>query len=258
MKKGNSIIIIILIIMILGLAGYIAYDKIILEKENTEVEEKETKEEIEENKTLDINDNIVVGLFNKFRVDNACYKQNMTLEQNVERLRLTYDNISEEIIETKTCAEIGKVQNENHNYCGGMSQAMMDTYAQGGEAFEKATLENTTRTISAKAIEAKYKELFGEDAEYKAEAFGIGTTATPVCHTMEYIADKGLYAAFSCEGGGTCGPATQKIVSAEIKDEILTMVTKYNHMDKDETITYEFKKDPTYGYVFKKMTRSGN
>ena len=257
MKKNTAIV--ILVIIVLGLVGYIVYDKITAESRYKCLIDDSEKAETVENKNLDINDDIVVELFNTFRIDNACYKKNISFDKNTERLRLAYESIQSSIFETKQCSDIGVTTGENGSFCGSLHEPnIMNAYIQGGQALENALQSNMTKTISSKAIEAKYKKLFGADSTYKTESFGIGPTdADPVCFYMNYIDNKDLYAEFTCEGGGTCALGKQEIVSAKLNDGTITMETKYTLPDGDEqTITYEFTKDSSYGFVFNKMKRS--
>lgn len=66
-KNGNIIIIVLLVIVILGLGGYIVYDKVLNKEEKNIVVDKKDKAEVKEEKveSLDIYDDLVRGLVGK-------------------------------------------------------------------------------------------------------------------------------------------------------------------------------------------------
>lgn len=81
MKKGNIVVIVILILIILGLGGYLVYDKVISkDSNNTKSNTLEVKEEETEDvsKNLELNDSIVVAADKK--IDNYVFNCGETLD----------------------------------------------------------------------------------------------------------------------------------------------------------------------------------
>lgn len=243
---GNALGMALVVIIIL--VAYICYDKGIILNDNqptpTPVADKKQKEKEEQKeaqeKTLDIQSNIVQNLYAIFRFDQACY---MTVDglnhSNLVRLRIAYDNISKQNIKTIACTQLA-AQKSPYEECGG---------GQGGY----------TSYVTADIVEAKVHELFGSDYQVNHESFGtVGHTVQPQGIYMRYEAASKLYAEFTDPAGGTCGgESSQKIVSASTKGDELYLVTTLNHpRDGQHQLTYTFRKDKTNGnYVFVKVAQ---
>ena len=263
-KSGSIVVIIILLLLVLVLVGYIVYDKMVVKENATEIKE-ETKAEIEE---LNIDDDLVVKLFNIFRMDKSCYLSVDGLNNdNLTRLRIAYDNCPISSFGHGECKDFEKDKN---GFCGKMNELMLKAYNEKDQAkFDEYEKANWTETLDAKILEAKYHELFGSGAPFKNESFGIGATAEPTCYFMKYNETINKYGEFLCEGGVSCLNKSQTITKATKQNDTLTITTELkledrvmleNNVELDNTpmiITYEFQKDEKLeSYAFVKATES--
>ena len=242
--KGGFVVVIVILLLICGLMGTficLNWEKI-FDKDSTVVSSTKQKNNDIKGKTstkeeLDINSALVQGLYDTFK-DSTCYMNvNGLNSDNKVRLRVAYDNISRINIGSSSCSEL-PATNDLGGSCG---------------------TGHTTHTITAKVLENKYHELFGTDSEFKNESFGTGHTADPQCYSMTYFADKGLYAEYNCEGGGTCATSKQTLVSAYKESDKLYIITdyknEYEYGDTVKKVIYQFKKDNILGnYVYEKGT----
>lgn len=262
--KGNSgkiliIALVVAVIIILGLIGYICYDKGIILKQNLKEDNK--VEDIsdhskDEEQVVDIHSDLIQNLYSIFRLDKSCYMGIDELNNsNLVKLRVAYENISKQNI---TSVECSKLELSESAYCGSMNGLMSEAYSNGDmKKFKEYEQQNYTDSISAYLIESKVHQLFGSDYNVYHESFGTGIAVNPSCYFMKYDKDNNLYAQFNCEGGGTCAPSSQELVKASKKGEELYLVTKLTDLNGVQTkATYTFKNDQKNGnYVFVKITK---
>ena len=113
-KKSSPLIpvLIVLVVLVLGLGGYLLYDKVFADKNNKKQElqqEKEDQQEttiVEEKQELDINDSTVQKLFNTFRGDHFAFISKLA-NNNMAKLRFVYENISKtDYFETILCTKV--------------------------------------------------------------------------------------------------------------------------------------------------------
>ena len=131
-KKGNGglvVLVIILLLLCIGMGAFIfiSKDKIITKKENNGTESSGI---ISTEKTdLDVNDAIVINLFNIFRLDNSCYMNVKDLNsKNITRLRIASDNLTTGL-QTIECSKVGGMY--EGRYCGSnpfADKEMSDAY----------------------------------------------------------------------------------------------------------------------------------
>lgn len=255
-STGKTIAIIILTILLFGSIGYIGY----ISKSNIPLKE-DTKviKKIEKEEELDINNDLVQSLFNIFRLDNACYMSVDGLNHNnLIKLRLAYNNLSDDSFSSVYCSEIGANEAVNRSYCGMMTDEMSNAYGAGNiSKFNELTKNNYTTSLDANILRRKVRELFGSNFKVKDEDFGISHIVEPECYLMHYDKEKDLYAEYYCEGGGTCGGAIkQTLKSATKTGEKIQIVTDLMNEESNKLtkVTYYFKFDQqNYHYVFDKV-----
>lgn len=269
-KKSNTGLIIFICILLLACGSMGAFifmnkDKIFV-KEGTEQSESQVKENATK-EDIDINSSLVTNLFNVFRVDKACYMNVKDLNNtNYTRLRLAYDNlfVPDEMV---ACSKVGVTYKES--FCGNNfwgDEEISNAYSNDKAKFNKLLEERvSTKALNPKYLKAKFEELFGTDAEYKDEDFGVGHLATPTCYIMHYDEKNGIYAQYNCEGGGTCGGTPQTLSKAYKEGDKLYIETNYQDFEgildearkisKGKTkIIYVFKKDKiNSNYVLEKV-----
>lgn len=259
-NTGLKVTIVVLAILVIALGGFIAYDKFIA-KDSIKTEESkkegnnEDTEEKEKSETVDINSTLVQNLYGIFRLDKSCYINIDNLNNNnLVKLRLAYENISKQNIESIECS---KLELSDSAYCGSMNGLMIEAHGAGNMTkFREYEKQNYTDSISANLIEAKVHELFGNDYEVKHESFGTGHVIEATCYFMKYDTNNSLYAQFNCEGGGTCALYHQELVSASKKGDKLYIVTtlKDPEGNNPKTVTYTFKTDKlNNNYAFEKV-----
>ena len=259
-KKGNGglvVLVIILLLLCIGMGAFIFIkkDKIISKNET-----KSSSSTSTEKTDLDVNDAIVINLFNIFRLDRSCYMNVKDLNsKNITRLRLASDNLTTEsqMIE---CSKVGGMY--EGRYCGSnpfADKEMSDAYNLDDKTkFTKLVEERmNTEIINPKELKAKYLQLFGSDADYKDEDFGTGHSAETSCGIMHYDQKNHIYAQYNGECGGTCATGKQEVTKSFKESDKLTIETKYENEAAgiNSNVTYEFKFDNKIGnYVFVKVT----
>lgn len=269
-KGGLVVIIIILLLLCCAMGALLFLNKDVLlekyfnktettEEENTDNKESEEKEEIEE---IDIKSAIVINLFNTFRMDKACWMTPDGLNKdNKVKLRLAYESVIDNY-DMIPCSKVGGTI--SGSYCGGdfwgdkeISNAYLDS---DKTRFTQLIEERVqTRSIKQEVLKAKVLELFGNNYDYKDEDFGTGHEVEARCHLMHYVPSEGVYAAYGCEGGGTCSGKEQEVTKAYKQGENLYIETNYKTYEneaKTEKVTYEFQKDKVNSnYAFVKVTK---
>lgn len=254
--KGLIIVIILLVLIILGLVGYICYDKGIILKPKQVA----TTNKVNNKEELDINSGLVTNLFNIFRLDNLGYKgvyEDTINNSNLAKLRIAYENIAiKDLNRYFPCSDL-EFLNETA-YCGEMNNEMSEAYKnQDMQKFEEAEKENFSESISADIMEAKIRELFGSDYQIKHESFGTLYCSTePSCDYMKYDQKNNAYVHFYGECGCAGGAEKEKLISAYKKDNQLVInaeIIEPNDASKSK-VTYTFKKDAINdNYVFEKV-----
>lgn len=186
-KKGAGFLIIIvaLLIALLGLGGYLIYDKFIApEEDNKKTEEKEKKEEKKEEKEVALNDNAIeTQLKTSINILEKLEFLGDDVNHYSRKGDIYYKNIKNEEIKdgVKLYAVLNSVYYDNSNY-------FVDDHKVEGDSRKSA---------DADKINKLYKSVFGEDA--KTNDFGKNN-----CPVYEYDATtKKYYGNSGC--GGTSG-----------------------------------------------------
>lgn len=261
-KKSPVGLIILVVVLMIGclVGGYFINEAGVFTSSNDKEEKEEKKDEENKNEKeekLDIDNPLVINLFNIFRFDKSCWMNSDALgNDNKVKLRLAYDNTN--IREYVECSKLGARIN-NMQYCGDVNFSdadFNDAYMNDQNRFNKLIEERSfAKSIKQSDLKAKVIELFGSDYDYKDEDFGIGHTVDTRCAIMHYVESEKVYAEYNGQCGGTCGPlGSQEILKAYKLGEKLYIETKITYDDdqiKDYEVIYEFKKDKENGnYVF--------
>ena len=201
-KKSNGglvVVIVLLLLIVLGLGGFIFVNKDKLfnsnktnDSGNEEVVEKEEKIV---KKDLDIDDSLVTGLFETFRMDKACWvgMKPLVLNDNKAKLRIAYQKLGNNLNNVKQSdlkAKVLDIFGKDYDYkdedfglgvtveptCGLMryvaeeglykeeSGACGGTCALGEQKITKAYIDGKKLVI-----ETTYKDLDGKPAESRAD-----------------------------------------------------------------------------------------
>lgn len=201
-KKGNGgliILVVLLLLICLGLAGFIfvSKDKLFSSNKTTDSDNEEVIEKEEEivKKNLGINDSLVTGLFETFRIDKACWvgMRPLVLNENRAKLRIAYQKLGNNLNSVKQSdlkEKVLEIFGKDYDYkdedfgigvsveptCGIMryvteenlykeeSGACGGTCALGEQKITKAYIEGKKLII-----ETTYKDLDGVAAEYRKD-----------------------------------------------------------------------------------------
>lgn len=284
-KKNNPkpliITIILLATLVLGLVGYIAYDKLYLEKKadkeistsSLDEEKSSVKEE------LSLNDATVQKLFSIFSLNNGTYMTGLN-DDNRVKLRIAYENIAETDFSEISCAIVGGLvidtdsnsSNPVKDYrgiCGSESaregseeyqKEYANAFSNNNLAELKRIVEKyySTKSVASKIMKEKIEELFGSDYLYHPEDFGTWRDVEPNCFFMHYDEKNEVYAYYTAPCGGTGERYSEELVSAYKEGKKLYIEGKVSRTMVDSEIQktiYQFQKDTKNGnYVFVKLT----
>ena len=226
MKK--NIIICLLIVIILGLVGYLVYDKFFSEKKEEDIVEKEPEiiEEKKEEVDLDVNSELVTGLYDKVNVfgellygDAYNYLYKFNLKKSTE--------LSDEVIIYMGLYNILNKRN--------------------------LVLDSQELVLSSSEVSESIKEIFGDieyvDMNVKFNACGFD---------FNYDANQQKYTRISggCGGAGLYPETVDKVISATKYDDRIEIISAvvFGHaqpyeMDNVMNATYEYTSDANYSNV---------
>lgn len=229
-KSSNKILIILLFILVLGLVGYITYDKVLKKNVDTPVEEKkEEGQKTEENSVVD--QELVQDLYSLVKTEIDEEKDYVLNDQM--KLYLAYRQIP-----------ISEVYN---------------THCSGFEASFPFVCETTSslasfqpRGFKSASLQKQLKKLFGKNTSIanqpiKGEgAFGLSTY-------YDYVAARDEYVQGENRGGGMDPTVvTKTLVNSYKKDQSIYLeeTVKYTTQDGSQVSDNYSKHDGTYQYQF--------
>lgn len=251
-KKGKGLIclVIILILMVLGLGGYILYDKgiILKEKEEPKVEKKEVKKETKEE--LDIDSRLVQHLYSMVSQDfeNNIGNALFNWEFNINNTNAASDS-DEYTYNGKNGLVSLVARNLSDEYTINIDEKEMPKV----KGKDRMRFENMHYFYSKGYIENIYKQIFGDDAKLDTskEIPMDGIT----CYYLVYDQETDNYypEGIECGSPATCGQGVKK---AKLLKAIKTAneIKLYQNIDytsggcidnKEETNNYN------YIYTFK-------
>lgn len=283
-NKKSNLLLVVLICVVMVACGY-GFGYMIgthladsennetLEKEEDKSNEKENEDDKEndekvESEKLDVNSAVVKNLFEIFREDSddAYNYSKSEVNTNMEvRRRIAFSQLDDSVFVEKTCGSLSAnyyyKKDDGDYFCGSYDtiseKALAYWYDGYNKNYDKEVVNVKVNAFSASALEEKYKEIFGKDAEYENESFNIVS-----CMVLAYYdSENKLYASFGSIGGLEFLPEReQTIESVNHVGENLTINTKLvetydiDGENSDETIsyiTYTFKYEKATGnYIF--------
>ena len=224
--KGSLIVIILLVIVILGLVGYICYDKGVILKTNTkEVEDKNVKKDSNEEKeeNLDINSRLVQSLYNKVAINDEClsgylYEDNETI---------TLDNI-----ETHTKSRlIGRnlgLKDRKYINCSSLGSAVPESkdndYISICSLNQKYNSYDNEYAYDKNYVEYVYKSIFGTNAKLDTS---IAIEVLGENEFYYYIESLDKYVLYRADGyGGSCSSKTTEKLTKAVKNGSKIVLTE--------------------------------
>ena len=192
----KNVIITILVILVLGLGGFIIYDKVIKTPKN--VEENSNNTEVIEEKNYDLskaNQLIEKYYTTEFIIMND-YIFNTGLTDTY-KLGLAWENLKYSDVKEMSCDYIDK-NRTNGNF--------------------RVYCDENEQTVSYSTLNKVYKSLFGNNKDLKKEQVWI----------FDYIADADLFVKLSYPGGGGFSNILMyKAKEAKVKGNELTVLVAY-------------------------------
>ncbi|MBP3841871.1 MAG: hypothetical protein IK997_07125 [Bacilli bacterium] len=185
-RKGTGVIIVILLIVILGLCGYIAYDKFLNNTKDDTTEEKETKnnekkETTKKEENLEVTNKEVTDLFDSITNANTRY---CGVSELFTDKKITVNDIDNDLA----------------------SDIALYNLRTSGVSFKEGS------TITKKQLDDTITKLFGKNYKYTH-----GNIRN--CPSFTYDESKEIYTVGMSACGGTCGPRDYvKIVKATKTD----------------------------------------
>lgn len=247
-SKSTTIVITLLLLVILGLVGYICYDKgIIFESKEKEVNETNNK-----------TDKVTVEDYDLAKAKELLIRHGFTSETGPVRYlsgtvyEFGYDeqykayiaisNISKNNnLQTTTCQEL--IKDTSLNYKNDYGQLTISD--SKNEDFFGACYDDMNdglKLISYDLVNKEYKKLYGTDLEKKSYSFDV----SPYLYSQKYDA----FVLLSCECGGTWGPSIHidEIKDAKLENDTLT-IHVYNEIIKatdNNDILYFYIENTSY------------
>ena len=257
-KSGsNKVLIVIIVILLLIIAIGFGY---FLGNGNSNSDDKESDKVVEENKEEEVqleqltkDSEVVKKLFDVFKeVENDSYY-----------LSGDYDLSKLNVRKTLVYAQLRKNGKTTEKSCGSLSKLYVDEYfcdcynfvyndETGDLDYPKteAVIKNSkTTTFTKDDFEAKYLELFGQNAEYKDESFIISDLPGGYAYFDE---QNNIYAHFANGSGGEGTSGTHTLDSIEQNGtslKLLTTLTVYDRPTKKIDYNFEYEKE-TGNYIF--------
>ena len=249
-NTGMVVLVTVLVMLVIGLTGFIVYDKFISKDDTNESTSTTETNNTNSNKKveLSIDDPTVQKLYGIFKYGNNCnlgQKNEALNNSNLIRLGFAFQQLLESDKKTVSCSDLEL--ETNGGYCGlQFNDTMYKYFGNDEEKFKEAIKLNTTIVVEESKLKAKYEELFGSNYQYVADDFDFGATKSEdsKCSPYHYIKGKALYAKYTGECGGVCGTQTQKITSAYKENDRLyinTTLEKTVDTVKIVSVNYEFK-----------------
>ena len=268
--KGLVVLVILLVVVILGLVGYICYDKGIILSKKSQVENKNEKVvNTEKEEELDINSRLVQSLYNKVKPAGTegtwDYGWNYYTEDKRNKLPEEIKNFNaddgNENIKMQIVSQ-NLLPSEKHEY-----YSCDDENAKKIPATNNYELDSICKTNNSlygtnlyyynrKYIEMVYKDIFGNDEELDTsvelpmDVFGI--------NSYFYISELDQYVLYQREIGGTSGGDFRENITNAVKvDKELKIYADWIDTDLNDKskkdikkVVYTFKLDDDGMYSF--------
>ena len=248
-SKGLTILIIVLIVCVLGLGGYIVYDKVL--SKNKEIENNNntpstTKKE--ENINLDNSDKN--SILEKYILENINLESDYEVLNNEEYETLVkkYEDDANNIIENENEVAINNTISTEINW------KEVSKYVDNKELTSKMTENSKLKSVKYDDLLKTKKQLYGENSILEKQNLDYGN-----CSDYIYIEKLNIYIA-NYEGCGL-NTSEEPIIKKIIKQNntLFVFVNTYNYTDFEspiysQDIIMEFREQSS-GYYLYKLTK---
>lgn len=219
MKKWVGVLIIILLLLVVGLGGFIVYDKVLSPekstiKDNESVDDTQTTEkDYDLGKAKELLEKF--GFYKIISCNSFIYDKRYSDDY---KALIALEKVDSSKVKTANCSDIFS----DSDYVSEFS------YYKGKSGV--CLKDGTSNTIAYSDVNSIYKKMYGEDMP-KKEASGLKVSEL-FYSFYDYIDSIDSFASTSCNGcGGTCGPNWNitDIYSAKEIGNKLYIDVKYNH-----------------------------
>lgn len=234
-ERGNSWLIVVLVFVVIALAGYIVYDKM-MKDDTTTIEKESVNNSIKEEnsgqqKNLSVDSFLVQNLYRKVTTNKGEEETSGYQLDDMMKLYLAYRQVPRSNFFQTNC----------------------DGY-QGTKAYACNPQMGIPYGVNASSIQEQVKELFGENVVIPNQSI-TRSTFNVLGVYVEYIPSRDIYLIGSNVGGGTDDVSlTKTLTSAYIKDAILYLEEDVNYTQStisSEASNYYTKYNGKYRYQFK-------
>ncbi len=241
-KKKRNIFSVFLILVIIGLGLYLAYSKILYEKNIQEVKNRcspvSTSGEV---KKLDLNSTIVVDLYNKVKTNIREDVASTELNDSM-KLYLASRQISDNLIYDSNC------------------NLFSDTAMRPFICEENTTF--SPRAFKAENLMVEVKKLFGEETTIPHQNIQLDRSCIG---GFQYIKERGEYVEGHCKNIPTTSYRVEKkLIDATSTNDTIVLKEEVKYFGAEQlnvpenlksgTYLYTFQLDPNYNYVYKSKT----
>ena len=183
-KKGISVstlvIVVVLLIAVIAPISFMAGRSLASKEEKKEDnnvvddEQNDGEEEIVLEQ-LTVDSDVVKKLFEVFREDTINCMGDLRAEVNTSmdaRKYIAYMQLNDTDFVEKTCGSLNDSYVDG-NYCA-ENDDVWQYYGVNEQKFEETIKNETTKTVSASLLEEKYREIFGQNADFENGSFKRG------------------------------------------------------------------------------------
>lgn len=255
---GSTVVIVVLSILILGMGGFIIYDKILMEDSsvsNQKLEDKAEKNQTGTIKKLTKDSQEVKDLMNTFVNTYNCDDQKYLLSLNEKSSKLYMAYTRAHNTQSISCSKTENLVYNSHT-CGELEIRERDSYFDDtGHLIVNDTLyqrlkSNVINFVYQSEFDKKVKELFGENIEYSYDDI-IVAMGCNVIHYDQTIGGYIEYTGYNC--GGSCSSQTAELKDIIQKEKELTLIVDVTKSEENtNTIKYNFSWDNNH-YIFVNM-----
>lgn len=260
-KNNSNVVVILLVVIILGLVGFIVYDKV-LNKDNTLDNgiKNSTKEE-----KLDITSGFVLSLYMNVQNKNRCFNTIVNIESEevlaseidyATKFQMAVDLLLSDSREKIKCDDLIKYYDEgkieNNVTCS--NSVYNYTYKKFENLNETASY---TTLIAEENVKTRMKQIFGSGNYQHQDKILTGSIL------YKYIEEQQGYVVLDAPAGGTCNLVESKLINAVKKDNIVMLteeVIEKDDVDGDKKYNYVYtftleNKDNSYYFTSLKIIK---
>ena len=248
-SKGLIVLVIILVLCVLGLAGYIVYDKV-LNKKTPIIDIKEcipTQNKETENNVENTDEN---SFLDKYISETINYSKDYEILNNDDYKSLIkkYIVIGNNIVDNENEVSI------NNTVLSETPWNKISKYVDNKELYSEMTENSSIKTVKYEDLLNTKKQLYGDNSSLKKESFNYSN-----CSEYLYIKELDIF----IENNEGCGftNSEEPIIKLIIKqnDSLFIFINTYNYTDIEnkfysQDIVMEFREQSS-GYYLYKLTK---